>query len=98
MPTTIEQQTQTLINHYQRATLIKPNSATVYQHIGNLYRSLFDFELDRALSYPLHNLTLRFKVAHLQTQYRRAKRFIIVGVNGICPFVVRFKLYANPNC
>ncbi|MDB9315585.1 sulfotransferase domain-containing protein [Spirulina sp. CS-785/01] len=43
-PTNIEQQTQTLINHYQKATLIKPNSAKVYQDIGNLYRSLREFE------------------------------------------------------
>jgi hypothetical protein len=43
-PTSIEQQTQILIKHYQKALLIKPNSATLYQKIGNLYRSFHDFE------------------------------------------------------
>ena len=40
----IEQQTQALIKHYQKALVIKPDSATIHQDIGNLYQSLFDFE------------------------------------------------------
>jgi tetratricopeptide (TPR) repeat protein len=64
-PTNIEQQTQTLINHYQKATLIKPDSATLYQDIGNLYRSLLDFE--QAIVYYLKAIELKpdlFSVYH----------------------------------
>lgn len=64
-PTNIEQQTQTLINHYQKATLIKPDSAKVYQDIGNLYRSLRDFE--PAIVYYLKAIELKpnlFSVYH----------------------------------
>lgn len=56
-PTTIQQQTQTIINHYQKATLIKPDSATLYQDIGNLYRSLREFE--PAIVYYLKAIELK---------------------------------------
>lgn len=63
--TSIEQQTQTLIEHYQKALLIKPDSPTVYQDIGNLYKSLFKFE--KALVYYLKAIKLKpdlFSVYH----------------------------------
>ena len=45
--TNIDRQIQTLIEHYQKALLIKPNSASLYRKIGNLYQTKNDFEKAR---------------------------------------------------
>ncbi len=52
-----EEQTQALIKHYQKALVIKPDSATIHQDIGNLYQSLFDFE--QAVAYYLKAIELK---------------------------------------
>jgi tetratricopeptide (TPR) repeat protein len=53
----MEQQAQVLIEHYQKALIIKPGSASIYQDIGNLYRS--QYEMEQALVYYLQAIAIK---------------------------------------
>lgn len=66
----LDHQLQLLIDHYQKALLITPDSATLYRKIGNLYQSHHDFE--QAVCYYLKAIQLQSDLFPVYHQLRFA--------------------------
>jgi tetratricopeptide (TPR) repeat protein len=70
----LDDQLQLLIAHYQKALLIKPNSATIYRKIGNLYHSCFNYE--QAVFYYLKAIQLQSDLFPVYHQLRFALQML----------------------